>query len=98
MNAATPLLDAENFATGFLVDEELMAGVGQETGPDTYFAYVLRHTTGEYLGYELFTALEPALQAINRIPRNWVYESLSECGGGKCGKGGCKGGKCGKSR
>ncbi len=98
MSAPASKLDADNFVTGFLVDEELMAGVGQEAGSPTYFAYVLRHTTGEYLGYEIFDSLSPALEAINRIPRPWIYESLSECGGGKCGKGGCKGGKCGKSK
>ena len=88
-------LTSENYHAGFLVDEELMAGVGQEEGSeDSFFAYVLRHSTGEYLGYQTFSSLADALQSINQIPRDWVFEKLGGCGEGKCGEGNCKGGKC----
>ena len=46
-------LTPQNYNQGFLVDEELMAGVTEN--PDqagVFSAYVLRHTTGEYLGHQ----------------------------------------------
>jgi hypothetical protein len=88
-------LNTENYTQGFLVDEELMAGVTQHPEqPDTYVAFVLQHTTGEYLGYQPFTGLDSALQAINQIQRSWQFEKVGGCGG--CGKeGSCNGGKCG---
>ncbi|MGZ3689392.1 MAG: hypothetical protein ACXVBW_13910 [Bdellovibrionota bacterium] len=94
----TTSITSENFRQGFLVDEELMAGVMED--PDhagTFIAFVLRHTSGEYLGFQPFPTLEEAAGAINRIPRSWTFEKTSGgCGGGNCGKaGGCKGGGCG---
>jgi len=96
-------LTPENYSQGFLVDDELMAGVslqpaqpaGKQAG---YLAFVLRHTTGEYLGYQFFEELELALEAINRIPRPWTYESASGCGGGSCKGGACSRGGCGKAK
>ncbi len=73
-----------------------MGGVAEhptETGQ--FLGYVLRHTTGEYLGYEAYPTLDDALEALNRIPRDWKYEKSSGCGScsdGNCGKnfgGGC---------
>jgi hypothetical protein len=93
---AQPLLNKDNYQKGFLVDEELMAGISEDSAhPGTYNAFVLRHTTGEYLGYQPFTDLEIALRSINQIPRSWVYEASGGCGGGNCGDGGCsvEGGK-----
>ena len=89
-------LTADNFSQGFLVDEELMAGITADPEKsDSYVVFILRHTTGEYLGYQAFTALKPALDALNRIPRDWNFESISGgCGGGNCGK---EGGSCGLS-
>lgn len=91
------LLTAENYNKGFLVDDELMAGVSQDPNqPGVYVAFVLQHTTGEYLGYQPFTVLEQALQTLNQIERSWIFEAVGGCG--NCGKeGGCAGGKCGKS-
>jgi hypothetical protein len=95
------VLNAENYSRGFLIDEELMAGVTQD--PENlshYVAFILRHTTGEYLGYQPYLDLELAIQAINQIQRSWTFERLGGCGGcadGKCGKGACgsaSGGAC----
>lgn len=90
-------LSIDNYSQGFLVDDDLMAGVSQNPEkPDQYFAFVLQHTTGEYLGYQPFSNLESALQVINQIERSWVFEKVGGCGG--CGKGGqCSKGGCGKA-
>jgi hypothetical protein len=89
-------LNLENYKQGFLVDDDLMAGVTPHPDlPNTYVAFVLQHTTGEYLGYQPFTDIDAALQVINQIKRPWTYERLGGCGG--CGKGGsCSAGACGK--
>jgi hypothetical protein len=96
------MLTSENYSRGFLVDDELMGGVTahpEQVG--TYVAFVLRHTTGEYLGYQPFPALEPALAAINGVRRAWTFEKVGgcgscgkgdgSCGGRACAKGGCAG-------
>lgn len=89
---------ADNFKKGFLIDEELMAGITEDTETAGHFtAYVVRHTTGETLGVQQFTNVFEAIRAINEIPREWTYEAISKCGGGNCSKGGCgKNGGCGK--
>ena len=87
MATHAPLLTSENFAKGFLVDEELMAGVSENPGtPGDFLAFVLRPESGEYLGYQSFPSLEGALEAINRIPRDWRYEPAGGCKQGNCGK------------
>ncbi len=92
-------LNIENYQGGFLVDEDLMAGVTRDPNhPSRYFAFVLQHTTGEYLGYEPYPQLEIALEVINKIPRAWTYEKLGGCGNGNCGNGQCKGGKCSQGK
>lgn len=89
-------LTAENYSKGFLIDEELMGGVTQHPDqPGTYVAFVLRHTTGEYLGYQPFDKLEAALATINQVQRSWTFDRVSGCGNGNCGNGQCKGGGCG---
>src|SRR5438309_270917 len=91
----------DNFNKGFLVDEELMAGITEvPEAPGTFNAYVVRHTTGETLGLQSFSNLFEAIRTINDIPREWAYEAISKCGGGNCSKGGCgkNGGGCGKSK
>lgn len=94
-------LNSDNYMQGFLVDDDLMAGVTPHPEkPDTYVAFVLQHATGEYLGYQPFPDLPSALKIINDIPRTWTYERLGGCGSGKCGKAGscdpanCSAGKC----
>jgi hypothetical protein len=90
------MLTAENFRKGLLIDEEMMGGVAEDGDqPGHFLAFVLSVPTGEYLGVHRYPALEPALAAMNRIPRKWAYERSSGCGGGKCGEGGCgTAGKC----
>jgi hypothetical protein len=96
------LLNAENFRLGFLLDEELMGGVTELKAeeltsgePERYLAYVLRHTTGEYLGQRRFTELADALSAMNQIVRPWRFERTKACGGsGLCATGNCAGGGC----
>ena len=86
------LLTPENYKKGFLIDEELLAGVSAstESGREKFLAFVLRHTTGEYLGYQEFEDLSLALQAINRVERSWNYEKTqASCGDGDCGTGAC---------
>lgn len=87
---------AENFKKGFLVDEELMAGITESPeAPGLYTAYVVRHTTGETLGSQQFNDLFEAVRTINDIQREWSYEAISKCGGGNCGSGKCGTGACG---
>ncbi len=82
------LLSQDNYSKGFLIDEELMGGVSENPDPaGGYIAFVLRHTTGEYLGYRKFDRLEDALEAINQVQRPWTYEKSAGCGG--CGDGSC---------
>ena len=92
-------LTIENYKKGFLVDDEWMAGVTEHPEePGTYVAFVLRHTTGEYLGYQPFQELEPALNSINKLLRQWTFEKMGGgCGNGSCGEGKCGGGGCGSN-
>ena len=90
---------ADNYKSGFLIDEQLMAGITESAeAPGNFTAYVVRHTTGETLGAQEFTNLFEDIRTINDIPREWNFESTSSCGGGNCSKGGCgkNGGGCGK--
>lgn len=92
------MLDSDNYRKGFLIDPELMAGITEDpNAPGHFFAFVLKHETGEYLGYQRYPGLQDALIAINQIPRKWNYETTSGCGGGKCGSGNCGVGSDGKS-
>jgi len=98
------MLTKENYKEGFLVDDELMAGVAPESKTDEkpekepktsdnsrFFAYVIRTDTGQHLGAQQYDSLDAALDALNSIPRSWKYESVHEC------KGQCKnGGHCGQ--
>lgn len=83
-----------NYQKGFLIDDELMGGVsGTENG---YLAFVLHHTTGEYLGTRECSTLEEALATVNSVQRDWAFESSSQCGGGACNEGTCGTGSCKK--
>jgi hypothetical protein len=89
------LLNAENYSKGFLIDEELMAGVTEHPAqPGSFVAFVLKLETGEYLGFEKYSTLDDALAAIDRIPRQWIYEKSGGCGEGACGEGHCGQGEC----
>ncbi len=88
-------LNAENYGKGFLIDEELMGGVAE--AEDGYAAFVIRHTTGDYLGYQVYPTLEAALGTLAEVKRAWKFESTSGCGA--CGEGNCskaQGGGCRK--
>ena len=88
-------LTTENYTQGFLIDEELMGGVTPHPqNPGLFVGFVLRHTTGEYLGYEPYPTLEAALEAVNRVKRPWAFDQAGGCGNGNCGDGSCKGGAC----
>lgn len=87
------MLSAQNYKKGLLIDDQVMGGVSPLEG-NRYLAFIISHETGEYLGAHEFDALEPALSALNRLPRNWVFEAATECGG--CAKGACESGKCSK--
>ena len=90
----TPELTVENYSKGFLVDEDLMAGVGRtDTG---YMAYVICHTNAQHLGTRDFLTLEEAIHSLNEIDRDWKFEFSSECGGGACQEGNCGTGSCKK--
>ena len=85
------LLTTENYQKGFLLDEEWMGGVSQDS--DQFAAFVMNHSTGEYVDFQKFSDLNIALRSINAIARSWQFEATSECGNceeGGCGKGACK--------
>jgi hypothetical protein len=83
---------ADNFKSGFLIDEELLAGISETPdSPGVFTAYVVRHTTGETLGSQQYTNVFEAIRTINNIERHWSFESTSKCGGN------CASGSCGKS-
>lgn len=97
------LLTTENYNTGFLVDDDIVGGVAEHPDkPGQFVAFILQHTTGEYLGYQPFESLEAALATINQVERPWVFEKASSCTGG-CGEHGHgeghehEGGGCGGS-
>ena len=91
-------LTVENYKKGFLIDDELIAGVSEEAGqPGVFAAFVLSHASGNYVGHKTFQDLDLALRSINSIPRIWRFEPSGTCGGGcdasedgPCGKGPCK--------
>lgn len=101
MSTEATKFTADNFKSGFLMDEELMAGISEAADqPGIFTAYVVRHTTGETLGVQQFTNVFEAIRTLNDIPREWAYEKVSKCGSGNCGSGGCgkEGGGCGKKK
>lgn len=69
-----------------------MAGISRE--PDGFSAFVIDHRTGSVIAQQVFPALDPALAAVNQIPRSWKYESTGGCSGELCGEGKCKGEAC----
>lgn len=90
-------LTAETFRKGFLIDEELMAGVSENPDkPGEFMAFLVENATGEVVSVAKHESLESALEAVNSLPRDWAFESPSGgCGSGQCSGGGCSGGGCG---
>ena len=85
-------MTAQNFKSGFLIDDEWMAGINEE--PQGYSAFIINHLSGEYLSYTLYETANAAIHALNQIPRNWIFEATSGCAGDRCAEGTCKGGGC----
>jgi hypothetical protein len=82
----------ENHEKGMLIDDEWMAGISKE--PEGFSAFVIDHRDGVLVAQQFFPTLEPALAAVNQIPRNWKYERTGGCSGERCGEGKCKGTGC----
>lgn len=84
-------ITSDNYSSGFLYDDELMGGITRsKEKPSVFIAFVMRHTTGEYLGYQNFNSLDQAIDAINSVERSWVYQPVSGCGACSEGEGKCK--------
>ena len=84
------LLNETNFQKGFLLDDELLAGVAEHPDkPGLFLAWMVSQFTGEYVGLKECTSLPEALFVVNEVDRDWQFESTG------CGKPGCKGGNCG---
>jgi len=82
----------ENHAKGMLIDDEWMAGISKEA--EGFSAFVVDHRNGAVVAQETFSELEPAIIAVNQIPRAWKYEATGGCSGERCGEGKCKGEGC----
>jgi len=88
------LLNKENCFSGYLIDDELMAGVCKNKElPEVFDAFVISHLTGETLAYHQFSSLDAALQSVASTPRNWAFYPFGKCKGGNCKDGPCKTGK-----
>ena len=104
------LLTTENYKNGFLVDDEVIAGVtemnaGTDATAPVFSVYVSHYLTGETYAYQEFDALEPALFFLAAIKRPWAYEAvgcskktkapeLPESASGGCGSSGCSACAC----
>ena len=78
-----------------------MGGVSEDREtPGTFNAFIVRHTTGETLGFQQFTNLFEAIRTLNSVEREWTFTPVSKCGSGNCGNGNCgkAGGGCGKKK
>ena len=87
-----PGFTRENHEKGMLVDDEWMAGISKE--PEGFSAFVVDVRSGAVVAHQTFAELEPALAAVNQIPRDWKYEATGGCSGDRCGEGKCKGEGC----
>ena len=80
-------LTQSNYAKGFLIDDELMAGVTEHPeNPSVFVTFILEHQTGNYLHYQAFEKLNQALESLNQIPRPWTYERIGGCSENGCEK------------
>jgi hypothetical protein len=92
-------LTEDNYKNGFLVDDHWMAGIApsnEKNATSGYSAFILDHATGGYVTYQAFSSLPVALNFLNSIQRDWIYESTSTCGNENCAIGGCGKGFCKK--
>lgn len=96
-------LTIKNYKNGFLVDDEVIGGVTEMAGA-VYSAYVSHYLTGETLAYQEFNAVQPALDFLGAMNREWEFEGVG-CGkisapalksaGGSCRSGACSSCACG---
>ncbi len=94
-------LTADNYTKGFLMDEELMGGISEDRDqPGNFHAFIVRHTTGETVGFRQFENLFEAIRTLNDVERAWEFTPVSKCGNGNCGNGNCgkEGGGCGRKK
>jgi hypothetical protein len=100
------ILNKNNFDKGFLIDEEVIAGVTLMDG-GIYAAYMSHYLTGETLAYQEFSDAESAVAYLKTIERPWAFEAvgcskttskLAKLDGsastGGCSTGGCTGCAC----
>lgn len=83
-------LNEANYRKGFLVDDEVLAGISDDDG---FTAYIVNQCSGEFILNQTFSDLESAINTLNSIDRPWKYEATA----GGCGGGNCSNGNCGKS-
>jgi hypothetical protein len=82
----------ENHEKGMLIDDEWMAGISKEI--EGFSVFVVDHRAGSLIAQQTFPSLEPAIDAVNQIPRAWKFEATGGCSGERCGEGKCKGEAC----
>ena len=87
-----PGFTRENHEKGMLIDDEWMAGISKEA--EGFSVFVVDHQSGSVVAQQNFPDLDPALAAVNQIPRAWKYEATGGCSGDRCGEGKCKGEAC----
>jgi hypothetical protein len=94
------MLTATNYLKGFLTGGEgLLGGVAPHPLQNgAFMAYILDPETAEYQATYASPELVLALRWINAQRPDWIYESVSNCGGcedGNCTKGAEGSGGCG---
>ena len=82
----------QNFEKGMLIDHEWMGGISRES--EGFSVFVVDHASGSVVAQQTFPMLDAAIDALNRIPRDWKYESTGGCSGDRCAEGKCKGTGC----
>lgn len=88
-------LTLENSSKGFLIDDEWMGGLSEDPSfPEQVLAYIVDHRTGEAISSHRFSDKASAIEALNRVQREWRYQSTSGCSGEKCGPERCKKESC----
>lgn len=89
------LLNERNYKKGFLVADQIMAGVSETPDKPGFFDVFTIHTeTLEPLTFETVESLSRAIQLLQEMKADWQFEPTSGCSGGKCADGGCKSGDC----
>ncbi len=98
MSNDTIKLTAENYKSGILIDDQLMAGISDDPSqPGQFLAYVIDHQKGETLGSLSFANVFDAIRELKAIPREWEFTKVGGCGGCSGASGG-EAGKCGGKR